>query len=147
MNLHFSPCPKVRELTFFNRERPHGDSTWMPSTDQLPGTTTGEFKTYRRRATDIPPDAPPARVRQALRAQVEDSLRSVCYNWPTGEFDRVVADVTATAMKYHGRERRGQSSSGISAPHIPGAASAIALVTSATHSVQKFLQLEILPTK
>jgi hypothetical protein len=120
----------------------------MPSTDQLPGTTTDEFRTYRRRSTDIPPDAPPARVQKALRAQVEDSLRSVCYNWPTGEFDRVVADVTATAMKYHGRERRQQTpSSGISAPHIPGAASAIALVTSATHSVQKFLQLEILPTK
>lgn len=120
----------------------------MPSTDQLPGTTTGEFTTYRRRSTDIPADAPPARVQKALRAQVEDSLRSVCYNWPTGEFDRVVADVTATAMKYHGRERRGEGSTArVAAAHIPGAASAIALVTSATHSVQKFLQMEILPSK
>jgi hypothetical protein len=85
-------------------------------------------------------------VKQKLRAEVEDSLRDVCGNWPTGEFDRVVSDVTATAIKYHGRERRKNPGPTPSfAKHIPGATVVISLVVSATHSLQKFLQLETLP--
>ncbi len=107
---------------------------------------TGEFSSPRRRAYDVPADAPADRVKQKLRAEVEDSLRDVCGNWPTGEFDRIVSDVTATAIKYHGRERRKNSASTQSfAKHIPGATLLISLAVSATHSLQKFLQLETLP--
>jgi len=73
--------------------------------------------------------------KQIVRAEVEDRLRDMCGNWPTGEFDRIVADVTATAMKYNGHERR------------RGAAKAIALVESATHSIQEFLHLETQPLR
>ena len=73
--------------------------------------------------------------KQIVRAEVEHSLRDICGNWPTGEFDRVVADVTATAMKYHGQERR------------RGTAKAIAIVESATHSIQEFLHMETQPLR
>lgn len=115
---------------------------------QLPGINhTGEFSSPRRRAYDVPADAPPEHVRLKLRAEVEDSLRDVCGNWPTGEFDRIVSDVTATAIKYRGRERRGQQPSPTRAlaTHIPGATAVMSFVVAATRSLQKFLHLETLP--
>lgn len=110
-------------------------------------SNTSEFATPRRRTYDVPADTPPERVRTTLRAEVEYSLRDVCGNWPTGEFDRIVADVTATAMKYHGRERRGKRELSLLAwtTRIPGATAIVAAVMSAVHSIQKFLQLETLP--
>ena len=109
--------------------------------------SSGEILAIRRRALDLPADVPPEKVRLTLRAEVEYSLRDVCGNWPTGEFDRIVADVTATAMKYHGRERRGKKAISFlaKATRIPGAAPVIAAVMSAVNSVQRFLQLETLP--
>jgi hypothetical protein len=108
---------------------------------------TGETVTYRRRAFDVPTELPPEKVRITLRAEVEYSLRDVCGNWPTGEFDRIVADVTATAMKYHGRERRGKKDVSFLAwtTRIPGATPVVAALVSAAHSIQRFLQLETLP--
>lgn len=119
----------------------------LQPTDQLPGINhTGEFSSPRRRAYDVPADAAPEDVRLKLRAEVEDSLRDICGNWPTGEFDRIVSDVTATAIKHHGRERRRQDRTSRSVvQYIPGAAAIISFVMSATHSVQKFLHLEALP--
>jgi hypothetical protein len=113
----------------------------------LPGINhTGEFSSPRRRAYDVPADAPAAHVKQKLRAEVEDSLRDVCGNWPTGEFDRIVSDVTETAIKYHGRERRRQNRTSRSVvQNIPGAAAIMSFVMSATHSVQRFLHTETLP--
>jgi hypothetical protein len=121
----------------------------LPSpTEKLVGINhTGEFSP-RRRAYDVPADAPPEHVRLKLRAEVEDSLRDVCGNWPTGEFDRIVADITATAMKYHGRERRRQtpgSTRSVTAV-IPGASALMSFVLSATHSVQRFLSTDRLPS-
>jgi hypothetical protein len=109
--------------------------------------SSGEMPALRRRTFDVPSDAPPEKVRITLRAEVEYSLRDVCGNWPTGEFDRIVADVTATAMKYHGRERRGKKSVSFLArvTRIPGAAPVIAAVMAAVNSVQRFLHLETLP--
>jgi hypothetical protein len=119
----------------------------LPSTDQPTGIHhSGEFSSHRRRAYDVPADAPPEHVKQKLRAEVEDSLRDVCGNWPTGEFDRIVSDVTATAIKYHGTERRrNPTSTHTLAAHIPGAAAVISVVVAASHSLQRFLQLETLP--
>lgn len=110
-------------------------------------SNTGEVLIQRRRSLDVPTDAPPEKVRVTLRAEVEYSLRDVCGNWPTGEFDRIVADVTATAMKYHGRERRRSKDVPALAwaTRIPGATPVVAAVMSALHSVQKFLQVETLP--
>jgi hypothetical protein len=108
-------------------------------------SSTSETATPRKRAYNpIPPDAPPERVRLRLRAEVEYSLRDVCGNWPTGEFDRVVADLTSTAMKYHGRERRAgraATAANTQSPHL-GLFGAFAV---AIHAVQKFFQLETLP--
>ena len=110
-------------------------------------SSTGELLIHRRRAFDVPTDVPPEKVRLTLRAEVEYGLRDVCGNWPTGEFDRIVADVTATAMKYHGRERRGKKPVSFlaRATQIPGAAPIIAAVMAAVNSVQRFLHLETLP--
>lgn len=108
-------------------------------------SSTGEFATPRRRAYDVPVDTPPERVRITLRAEVEYSLRDVCGNWPTGEFDRVVADVTSTAMKYHGRERRRQNSAVQKViAKIPGMSAIVGTLAAAVQSIQKFLQLETL---
>jgi hypothetical protein len=109
--------------------------------------SSGEMLALRRRAFGVPADAPPEKVRLTVRAEVEYSLRDVCGNWPTGEFDRIVADVTATAMKYHGRERRTKKEISFlaKATRIPGAAPVIAAVMAAVNSVQRFLQLETLP--
>ena len=120
----------------------------MPEHAAQMSSTTGEFAARRRLAIDVPADAPPEKVRLKLRAEVEYSLRDVCGNWPTGEFDRVVADVTATAMKYHGRERRQRlrQAGASAASRIPGASAAIGLMTAAVQSIQKFLDLETLPS-
>lgn len=126
--------------------RTTGDSP-LPEHAAKVTTTTGEFATRRRLAIEVPADAPPEKVRLKLRAEVECSLREVCGNWPTGEFDRVVADVTSTAMKYHRRERRRnmRSVSAPMAPYIPGATTVAAILTTAMQSVQRFLHLETLP--
>ena len=110
-------------------------------------SNTGEVLIQRRRALDVPTDVPAEKIRTTLRAEVEYGLRDVCGNWPTGEFDRIVADVTATAMKYHGRERRRKKDTPAFAwaTRIPGATPVLAAVMSAVHSVQKFLQIETLP--
>lgn len=117
----------------------------MENIDQLPANTTGEFA--RRRPIELPADAPPDKVRSTLRAEVENGLRDVCANWPTGEFDRIVTSVTTKAMKYHGRERRRTSrhSTRSVVRNIPGATVIVGAVVSATHSLQKFLSLETLP--
>jgi hypothetical protein len=109
--------------------------------------SSGEFAALRRRTIDVPTDAPPEKVRLTVRAEVEYGLRDVCGDLPTGEFDRLVADVTATTMKYYGRERRGKRSVSLlaKATRIPGAAPVVAAAMAAWHSVQKFLQLETLP--
>ena len=113
--------------------------------DQMQSTHhSGEFSS-RRRAFDVPADAPAEHVKQKLRAEVEDRLRDVCGNWPTGEFDRVVSDVTATAIKYHGRERRKNSALTQIATSIPGGTAVFSFVASASHSLQRFLRLETLP--
>ncbi len=120
----------------------------LQPSEQLAGINhASEFSTPRRRAYDVPSDAPPAHVRLQLRAEVEDSLRDVCGNLPTGEFDRIVSDVTATAVKYHGLERRRQrpGSSDSVIAHIPGAMLMMSLLMSATHSLQRFLHLETPP--
>ena len=115
--------------------------------DKAFSSNSGETPIHRRRAFDVPTELPPEKVRTTLRAEVEYSLRDVCGNWPTGEFDRIVADVTATAMKYHGRERRGKKEVSFLAwtTRIPGATPVVAAMMSAAHSIQKFLQLETLP--
>jgi len=117
-------------------------------TAEYPATIhTGEYASPRRRAYDVPADVPPDRVRGKLRAEVEDSLRDVCGNWPTGEFDRIVADVTATAMKYRGRERRRQNSYTPATwitRSIPGATNVVVFVLTAIQPVQRFLRLETL---
>ncbi len=125
----------------------HGDKLVLQPAEKAFSSTTGEFAANRRRAFDVPTELPPEKVRITLRAEVEYSLRDVCGNWPTGEFDRIVADVTATAMKYHGRERRGKKHISFlaKATQIPGAAPVIAAVISAADSIQRFLHLETLP--
>ena len=81
----------------------------MQSTDQLSGTTTGEFSPdhpdYRWRTAENPAESPTERIRRELRAEFEARLRDACSHWPTGEFDRVVADVAETALKFHGQEK------------------------------------------
>lgn len=111
--------------------------------------STGEFAARRRAIDLLPTDTPPEKVRLTVRAEVEYGLRDVCGHLPTGEFDRIVADVTATTMKYHGRRRRGKRSVSFlaKATRIPGAAPVIAAVMSAVNSVQRFLHLETLPLK
>jgi len=125
----------------------HGDKLVLQPAEKAFSSTTGEFAANRRRAFDVPTELPPEKVRITLRAEVEYSLRDVCGNWPTGEFDRIVADVTATAMKYHGRERRGAKDVSFLAwtTRIPGATPVVAALMAAAHSIQKFLQLETLP--
>lgn len=121
----------------------------LQSAEKAFSNNSGEVLIHRRRAFDVPTDVPPEKVRLTLRAEVEYGLRDVCGNWPTGEFDRIVADVTATAMKYHGRERRGKKRVSFLAyaTRIPGATPVMAAVMSAVHSVQRFLQIETLPLK
>ncbi len=48
----------------------------------------------------VPVGTPPEKVQEALRADVSRRLRSVCAGWEDGDFERLVDDVTATAMKY-----------------------------------------------
>jgi hypothetical protein len=108
---------------------------------------TGEYATPRRRSFDVPADTPPEIVPRKLRAEVEDSLRGICGNWPTGEFDRIVADVTATAVKYHGRESRRESEyvpATWITKSIPGAVHVVVFVLGAIQPVQRFLRLETL---
>ncbi len=122
--------------------------------DHTASRTTGEHDTIgefpaRRRLTEFPIGLPPEKVRRSVRAEVEASLRDVCGNWPTGEFDRIVADVTSTAMKYHGRERRriDRATGEHNVTSVRGFNAVVTIATSAVQSVQKFFQLEILPLK
>ena len=59
-------------------------------------------KARRLRSYELPAEASPEAIREKVRADVEDRLLDVCSNWSTGEFDRVVADVTETTLKFHG---------------------------------------------
>ena len=119
----------------------------MQSTEQLAFNSTGEFAAHRRRAYEIPADLPPEKARIKLRAEVENSLRDICGNLPTGEFDRIVAEVTATTLKYRGHERRRTYERQSLAGYVPGVTVTAALMVSAMQSVQKFLQLETLPLR
>ncbi|MEO7366944.1 MAG: hypothetical protein ABIZ36_03245 [Gemmatimonadaceae bacterium] len=123
----------------------------MQQTVEYPASMhTGENATPRRRAFAVPTDTPAHFVPRKLRAEVEDSLRDICGNWPTGEFDRIVADVTATAMKYHGSDRR-HSNKYVPATWItktiPGATSVVVFVLTAMQPVQRFLHMETLSFK
>ena len=48
----------------------------------------------------VPAGTSPEKVKEALRADVARRLRNVCAEWEDGDFQRLVDDVTATAMKY-----------------------------------------------
>jgi hypothetical protein len=48
----------------------------------------------------VPAGTPPEAIREALRADVTRRLRSVCAEWEQADFERLVDDVTTTAMKY-----------------------------------------------
>ena len=48
----------------------------------------------------VPVGTSPEKIREALRADVSRRLRNVCAGWDDGDFERLVDDVTATAMKY-----------------------------------------------
>jgi hypothetical protein len=108
-------------------------------------SSTSELATPRKRAYDlIPADAPLEKVRVRLQAEVEYSLRDLCGNWPTGEFDRVVSDVTSTAMKYHDRHQpnaRAVTAANTLSPHL----GLFGLFAAVMHAVQRFLRLETLP--
>lgn len=67
--------------------------------DTLTGT---ERRARRLRSYELPAEASPEAIREKVRADIEDRLMDVCSNWSTGEFDRVVADVTETTLKFHG---------------------------------------------
>ena len=120
----------------------------MQQTAEYPASLhTGEYASPRRRSFDVPADVPPEIVPRKLRAEVEDSLRDICGNWPTGEFDRIVADVTATAVKYHSGEYR-RVEAYVPATWItrtiPGATQVVVFVLAAIQPVQRFLRLETL---
>ncbi len=48
----------------------------------------------------VPEGTAPEKMREALRADVAKRLRNVCAEWAEADFNRLVDDVTATAMKY-----------------------------------------------
>ncbi|HEX2723000.1 MAG TPA: hypothetical protein VHM24_08780 [Gemmatimonadaceae bacterium] len=48
----------------------------------------------------VPVGTPAERTREALREDVAARLRHVCAGWSDTDFERLVDDVTATAMKY-----------------------------------------------
>jgi len=48
----------------------------------------------------VPAGTSPEKVREALRADVARRLRNVCSGWDDGDFNRLVDDVTTTALKY-----------------------------------------------
>ncbi|MEO8575603.1 MAG: hypothetical protein ABI556_02835 [Gemmatimonadales bacterium] len=48
----------------------------------------------------VPAGTSPDKVREALRADVARRLKNVCAEWAEDDFDRLVEDVTTTAMKY-----------------------------------------------
>ena len=69
------------------------------ASDALTGT---ERRARRLRGYELPAEASPEAIREKVRTDIEDRLMDVCSNWSTGEFDRVVADVTDTTLKFHG---------------------------------------------
>lgn len=119
--------------------------------DRLSGNSTTESNptfrpTFReRRDYDLPVDIPPEKVQAVLRADIENRLRDVCGNWSTGEFDRVVADVTATAMKFHTPKENRQipDAAGVETTVVPTTSETAGLLRSAIDSVQQVLKLEI----
>lgn len=115
--------------------------------DRLSGNSTREATNAfsQHRDYDLPGDIPPEKIHAVIRADIENRLRDVCGNWSTGEFDRVVADVTATAMKFHTPAEN---------PQVPEAANGATTATQATgepagllrsamHSVHQVLKLEL----
>jgi hypothetical protein len=77
----------------------------QPSTQLSDSTVSSqniEWRARRRPSHELPLEGTSDEIREKLRADVEDRLRDVCSNWSTGEFDRVVTDVTETTLKFHG---------------------------------------------
>jgi hypothetical protein len=48
----------------------------------------------------VPAGTSPEKVKEVLRADVWRRLRNVCAEWEEEDFERLVDDVTATALKY-----------------------------------------------
>jgi hypothetical protein len=48
----------------------------------------------------IPVDTPPEKVKAALRSDIEQRLRKACSEWSEEEFQTLVDDATAIALKY-----------------------------------------------
>jgi len=149
--MHYTDYVRQREHELDAPRAPdptrHGDRPLQQTAEYPASMHTGEYATPRRRAFDVPADIPLQLIPRKLRAEVEDSLRDICGNWPTGEFDRIVADVTATAMKYHGHERRRQNAyvpATWITKSIPGATNVVVFVLTAIQPVQRFLRLETL---
>jgi hypothetical protein len=46
------------------------------------------------------PFAPPEKVKAALRSDIEQRLRKACSEWSEEEFQTLVDDATAIALKY-----------------------------------------------
>ncbi|HVF40014.1 MAG TPA: hypothetical protein VM939_08935 [Gemmatimonadaceae bacterium] len=61
-----------------------------------------ELRVRPRRHYALPTDATPDEIREKLRTDIESRLMDVCSNWTTGEFDRIVTDVTETTIKFEG---------------------------------------------
>ena len=64
-----------------------------------------ELRARPRRHYELPTDASPDEIREKLRTDIESRLMDVCSNWTTGEFDRIVLDVTETTLKFEGLDK------------------------------------------
>lgn len=48
----------------------------------------------------VPQGTPPHKVRETLRSEIEQRLRHACSGWSDDDFQKLVDDATAIAMKY-----------------------------------------------
>ena len=48
----------------------------------------------------VPVDTPPENLKDALRADIEQRLRKACPGWSEDDFQQLVEDATAIALKY-----------------------------------------------
>ena len=48
----------------------------------------------------VPVDTPPENLKDALRADIEQRLRKACSDWGEEDFQQLVDDATAIALKY-----------------------------------------------
>ena len=84
---------RVEETTVYSAVRLDGKS--------LPSGPEGHI--WWRMSTPpfgVPVGTSPEKIKEALRADVARRLRNVCSDWEQGDFERLVDDVTTTAMKY-----------------------------------------------